>query len=53
MGRQKKLIKLLKRLIKQDHLYPEEKLREMKQTLRLAEEEFAELEAKESRGFGK
>ena len=51
MGRQKTLIKLLKRLIKQDHLYTDEKLREMKQTLRLAEEEFAELQAKESKGF--
>ena len=51
MGRQKKLIKLLKRLIKQDHQYTDEKLREMKQTLRLAEEEFAEIEAKESKGF--
>ena len=51
MGRQKKLIKLLKRLIKQDHLYTDEKLREMKQTLRLAEEEFAILEARESKGF--
>ena len=51
MGRQKKLIKLLKRLIKQDHLYTDEKLREMKQTLRLAEEEFATLEARESKGF--
>ena len=51
MGRQKKLIKLLKRLIKQDHLYTDEKLREMKQTLRLVEEEFAEIEAKESKGF--
>jgi len=51
MGRQKKLIKLLKRLIKQDYLYSDEKLREMKQTLRLAEEEIAELEAKNSKGF--
>ena len=51
MGRQKTLIKLLKRLIKQDHLYTDEKLREMKQTLKLAEEEFAEFEAKESKGF--
>ena len=51
MSRQKTLIKLLKKLIKQDHLYTDEKLREMKQTLRLAEEEFAELEAKESKGF--
>ena len=51
MARQKALIKLLKRLIKQDYLYTDEKLREMKQTLRMAEEEFAELEAKESKGF--
>ena len=51
MSRQKNLIKLLKKLIKQDHLYSDEKLREMKQTLRMAEEEFAELEAKESKGF--
>ena len=46
MSRQKSLIKLLKRLIKQDYLYTDEKLREMKQTLRLAEEEMAEIEAK-------
>tara|TARA_B100000927_G_C16134683_1_gene336742 strand:- start:224 stop:385 length:162 start_codon:yes stop_codon:yes gene_type:complete len=53
MGRQKTLIKLLKRLIAQDHLYTDEKLREMKQTLKIAEQEFAELEAKKSKGFGK
>ena len=51
MARQKALIKLLKKLIKQDYLYTDEKLREMKQTLRLAEEEIAALEAKESKGF--
>ena len=51
MSRQKGLIKMLKRLIKQDYLYTDEKLREMKQTLRLAEEEIAALEAKESKGF--
>ena len=51
MARQRKLIKLLKKLIKQDYLYTDEKLREMKQTLKLAEEEFAELESKESKGF--
>ena len=45
----KHLIKLLKRLIKQDYLYTDEKLREMKQTLRLAEEEIAALEAKNSK----
>ena len=51
MSRQKTLIKMLKKLIKQDHLYTDEKLREMNQTLKLAEEEFAEIEAKESKGF--
>ena len=51
MSRQKSLIKLLKRLIKQDYLYTDEKLREMKQTLRLAEEEMAEIEEKSSKGF--
>ena len=51
MSRQKSLIKLLKKLIKQDYLYTDEKLREMKQTLRMAEEEFAAIEAKESKGF--
>ena len=50
MSRQKSLIKMLKRLIKQDYLYTDEKLREMKQTLRLAEEEIAALEAKNSKG---
>ena len=51
MSRNKNLIKLLKRLIKQDYLYTDEKLREMKQTLRLTEEEMAEIEAKSSKGF--
>ena len=51
MSRQKSLIKLLKKLIKQDYLYTDEKLREMKQTLRLAEEEMASLESKNSKGF--
>ena len=51
MARQKQLIKLLKRLIKQDYLYTDEKLREMKQTLKIAEEEFAAFEAKNSKGF--
>ena len=51
MSRNKSLIKLLKKLIKQDYLYTDEKLREMKQTLRLAEEEIAAIEEKNSKGF--
>ena len=48
--RAKRLIKLLKILIKADHLYTDEQIREMKSQLRVIEEELAE--AKKSKGFG-
>jgi hypothetical protein len=51
--RAKKLVKLLERLIKQDHLYSDKQLKEMKSQLRVVKEELAELEAKTSKGFGK
>ena len=43
--------KITEEINQQDYLYTDEKLREMKQTLRLAEEEMAEIEAKSSKGF--
>lgn len=52
-NRARKLVKLLERLVKQDHLYTEEKIKEMKAQLRLVKQELAELEAKTSKGFGK
>jgi len=52
-ARAKKLIKMLERLIKQDHLYSNEQLRQMKSQLRVIKEELAGLEAKTSKGFGK
>jgi hypothetical protein len=52
-ARAKKLIKMLERLIKQDHLYSDEQLKQMKSQLRVIKEELAELEAKTSKGFGK
>jgi hypothetical protein len=52
-SRAKELIKLLERLVKQDHLYTEEKIIEMKQQLRTLKEELSELESKTSKGFGK
>ena len=52
-SRARKLVKLLERLVKQDHLYTDEKLREMKSQLRVVKEELAELEKKTSKGFGK
>ena len=52
-SRVKKLVKLLESLIKQDHLYTDEKLHEMKAQLRIVKEELSELEKKTSKGFGK
>ena len=52
-SRSKRLIKLLERLIKQDHLYTEEKIHEMKVQLRELKEQLADLEKKTSKGFGK
>ena len=48
--RTKRLIKLLETLIKADHLYTDEQIRDMKSQLRVIEEELAE--AKKSKGFG-
>jgi len=53
VGRARKLVRLLERLVKQEHLYTEEKLQEMKQQLRVVKEEIANLEVKTSKGFGK
>ncbi len=53
ISRAKKLVKLLERLTKQEHLYTTEKIIEMKAQLRVVKEEIAELEKKTSKGFGK
>ena len=52
-SRARELVKLLERMVKQEHLYPPEKLIEMKQQLRAVKDELAQLEAKTSKGFGK
>ena len=51
-SRIKKIIKLLERLIAQEHLYSEEQLRDMKKQLRVAKEEMNILNTKLKRGFG-
>ena len=51
--RARQLVKLLEKLIRQDHLYSDEQLRQMKSQLRVIKEELAGLEAKTSKGFGK
>jgi hypothetical protein len=51
--RAKKLVKLLERLIKQDHLYTDDKIKEMRAQLRAVKEEISQLEAQTFKGFGK
>ena len=53
VSRTKRLVKLLERLIKQDHLYTDEKIIEMKVQLRELKEQLADIEKKTSKGFGK
>ena len=53
MSRTKELVKLLERLIKQDHLYSDDHIREMKAQLRAIKEQIANLEKQNSKGFGK
>ena len=52
-SRSKQLIKLLERLIKQEHLYTDDKIREMKVQLRELKEQLSDIEKKTSKGFGK
>ena len=51
-ARAKRLVKLLKKLIAQEHLYTDEQLREMKQALRVVKKEMDILNTKLKRGFG-
>ena len=50
--RAKRLIKLLERLLKQDHLYSDEKLKEIKDQLKVLKEEVLLAEKNNSKGFG-
>lgn len=49
--RAKKLVKLLERLVKQEHLYSDEQIRDMKSQLRVVKQELADLELKTTKGF--
>ena len=51
--RAKRLIKLLERLLKQDHLYSNEKLNDIKNQLKVLKEEVILSEKNSSKGFGK
>ena len=49
----RRLVKMLERLLKQDYLYTDTQLKEMKAQLRVIKEELAATDAKNSKGFGK
>ena len=51
-ARAKRLVKLLKKLIAQEHLYTDEQLKDMKKQLRVFEEEMNILDSKLKKGFG-
>ena len=48
----KELIKLLERLIKQDHLYSQDNINEMKEYLNMVKQKIADIEKENYKGFG-
>ena len=48
----KELVKLLEILIEKDYLYNEENIREMKSQLRSVKQQIADIDKKNSKGFG-
>ena len=52
-NRAKRLIKMLQRLLKQEHLYTDDQIKSMKSQLKVIKEELAVVEAENSKGFDK
>ena len=51
-SRAKRLIKMLERVLKKDHLYNDEELKLIREQLKVARNELAKLEEQTSKGFG-
>ena len=51
-NRGKRLVKMLERLLKQDHLYSDDEIRTIKSQLRVVKEEMAKAESLSKKGFG-
>ena len=51
--RAKRMLNLLKRLVKEEYLYTDDKLKEVKSQIKILEEEIAQRKLKVSKGFGK
>ena len=52
-SRARRLMNLLEKMTKMDHIYSDSQLHEMKLQLKVLKEELAAHEAKNSKGFGK
>ncbi len=50
--RARRLVRMLKRLIAQEHLYTDEQLKDMKKQLKVVQEEMDNLDIKLKKGFG-
>ena len=51
-NRGKRLVKMLERLLKQDHLYTDDEIRTIKSQLRVVKDEMAKAESLSKKGFG-
>ena len=52
-NRAKRMLNLLKKLVKEEYLYTDDKLKEIKSQIKILEEEIAIRQTKEFKGFGK
>ena len=51
--RGRELVRTLEKVIKQEHLYTDEELRDLKNQLKVLKEELANIDTELSKGFGK
>ena len=52
ISRAKRIVRMLERVLKKDHLYNEEELKLIREQLKVARNELARLEEQTSKGFG-
>ena len=52
-NRAKRMLNLLKKLVKEEYLYTDDKLEEVKSQIKILEEEIAMRQSKEFKGFSK
>ena len=52
ISRAKRIIRMLERVLKKDHLYNEEELKLIREQLKIARNELARIQEQTSKGFG-